>query len=195
VRWEPYNKDPSFLCGVPESAAEGKGYRVLAVHDTPSACANSVDPDHERLIERMASGLNLLDKLQHEIRNPVFAIETNLESMLKRIRDEIAGMPSVKADGLKEALVIADEIQSSLERIKAAITDGDMTISHHRQSTLAEILAGQKIEIVRSAKDVLELTLASTNPKVTLTIRGSFELAFFGDRDSVLPTEKIAFGS
>lgn len=69
-----------------------------------------------RHAERLAAGLNLLDNLQHEIGNPVFAIETNLGSLRKRV--EHIGKPRWR----DEAAEILDEIQASLEKIKAAIT-------------------------------------------------------------------------
>lgn len=120
MRWEPYNKDPSFLCGVPGVGDERKGYHVLAVHESPcSEVPGEPDHEHERLIERIAAGLNLLSDLQHEVGNPVFAIETNLDPLRKRIKDsqEISG----RSNKLSEALEIVDEIQASLEKIKAAI--------------------------------------------------------------------------
>lgn len=116
MKWEPYNKDPDFLCGVPEAADGDVGYRVLAVHNAPCTEVHG-GYEHELMIERVAAGLNLLDRLQHTVGNPVFAIETNLGLLRKRIE---AG--SFGVDGqLDEALEIVDEIRKSLEKIKAAI--------------------------------------------------------------------------
>ena len=122
MKWEPYNKDPTLLCGVPERG----GYRIVAIHDldghTRAACrvwAGVDNLEHERFVEQIAAGLNLLDKLQHEVGNPVFSIETNLDPLRKRIAESQA--ISGRSCKLVEALTIIDEIQASLEKIKAAI--------------------------------------------------------------------------
>jgi len=69
------------------------------------------------------------------------------------------------------------------------------TGGHAHQERLTQILVGEKVEIVRSSGDALELTLTSTSPKVSLVVQGEFDLTFYGNPDSVRPTEKITFGS
>ncbi len=125
MRWEPYNKDASMLCGVPEAGDSEKGYRIVAVHDLDKFSAECRvhmvdDLEHEAFVARIAAGLNLLDKMQHEIGNPVFAIETNLDPLRKRIKDAASGTPNPLGRA-SDALEIVEEIQALLERIKAAL--------------------------------------------------------------------------
>ena len=49
--------------------------------------------------------------IEHTIGNPLFAIETNLEPLRKRI----------KAGRMEEALEIVDDIQQSVEKAKLAL--------------------------------------------------------------------------
>jgi len=53
TRWEPYNKDPNFLCRITDGT-----YEVYAVHETPCACCPASDK-HADLIAWMAKRLNL----------------------------------------------------------------------------------------------------------------------------------------
>jgi hypothetical protein len=64
---------------------------------------------------------------------------------------------------------------------------------HRDHEALKGLLLGEKIEIVRSNPDTLELTLSSTNPAVTLTIKGDFELTAYENKKSVLPTMELSF--
>lgn len=124
MRWEPYNKEPELLCGVPEESDPQKGYRIVQVHDF----AQSADPvkdkcradqdgyEHIQFIKRIATGLNLLNKIEA---TRCFAIDTNLGLLRKRIEDSQA--ISGRSNRLSEALAIIDEIQASVEKIKAAI--------------------------------------------------------------------------
>ena len=62
--------------------------------------------------EYIEAGMPLQNDPEHIIGNPVFAIETNLISLRKRIT----------SGRTEEALEIVDEIQVSIERIKSALT-------------------------------------------------------------------------
>ena len=68
------------------------------------------------LMDRLQEALDRIEALEkkaieHEIGNPVFAIETNLSPLRKRIAE----------NRVDEALQIVDEIEVSLERIKTVV--------------------------------------------------------------------------
>ena len=65
--------------------------------------------------------------------------------------------------------------------------------AHTDHKKLEKIFLGEKVEIVRSSGEAIELTLGSTQPAVTLVIVGQFELTFWGNRESVIATDTISF--
>lgn len=61
--------------------------------------------------------------IDHTIGNPIFAIETNLESLRRRIKDANCDSTFVRNNRLKEALEIVDEIEASVNKAKNALKD------------------------------------------------------------------------
>lgn len=85
----------------------GAGGRAIVV---------TIGGDDQVNAERACLALNKLDRLEHEMGNAAFHIETSLDSLRRRIAKLAEGWDAKTAT---EALEIADEIVPSLHRIKA----------------------------------------------------------------------------